>query len=121
MDYKPSNIYEDIIVANKDYIAIEYIDKSMIVLESFLPGNSYFVFYDIDISERLNIIKNKTKTEIFKLSNMEKRGYHVREALTLELNIKSYKYVEKLLDDSPISELTWSMDRDICASGLLDI
>ena len=90
LDYKPSNIYEDIIVANKDYIAIEYIDKSMIVLESFLPGNSYFVFYDIDISELLNIIKNKTKTEIFKLSNMEKRGYHVREALTLELNIKSY-------------------------------
>ncbi len=90
LEYKPSNIYEDITVAGKDYIAIEFISKSMIVLESFLQGNSYFVFYNLSITDLLDTIAYKSKTEIFEMSGMEKRGYHVREALKLELNIKSY-------------------------------
>ncbi|WP_152422084.1 phospholipase D-like domain-containing protein, partial [Clostridium butyricum] len=88
--YNPSNIYENILVANNEYVAIEYKEKSMIVLESFVQGNSYFVFYDIDIERLLPSIENKTKDEIFELSNMEKRGYHIREQLKLEIKIQSY-------------------------------
>lgn len=40
LGYKPSNIYENILLANNEYVAIEYEEKSMIVLESFVPGNS---------------------------------------------------------------------------------
>ena len=84
------NIYDNIIVTEKSYIAIEFSEKSMIVLETFLPGNSYFVFYNVKILQLINMITEKTKSEIFEMSDMEKRGYHVREKLTLELNIKSY-------------------------------
>lgn len=90
LKYKPSNIYDKIDVAGRDYVAIEYNEKEMIVLESLFPGNSYFVFYNLEIKKLLNIIKGKTKTEIFKLSGMEKRGYHIREELNLENKIKSY-------------------------------
>ena len=90
LEYNPSNIYEQILIANVDYIAIEYKTRNMIVFESFIPGNSYFVFYDIKIDDVLPLIKNRTKTQVFELSNMEKRGYHVRNKLKLELNIRSY-------------------------------
>jgi HKD family nuclease len=90
LEYNPSNIYDDIKVAGQDYIAIEYSEREMIVLESFLHGNSYFVFYNVSINTLLELIDNKSKSEIFALSNMEKRGYHVRNLLTLELNVKSY-------------------------------
>lgn len=90
LKYAPSNIYENIDVAGNDYIAIEYQKEKMLVLESFIMGNAYFVFYRIDIKQLITLIENKTKTEIFQLSNMEKKGYHIRKMLSLELNIKSY-------------------------------
>ena len=37
-----------------------------------------------------DLIQNKTKTEIFKISNMDKRGYHIREQLKIEAKIRSY-------------------------------
>lgn len=90
LEYNPSKIYENIMLSNIEYFAIEYIEKSMIVLESLIPSNSYFVFYGVEIEQLLKSIENKTKGEIFEMSNMEKRGYHVREQLKLEIKIKSY-------------------------------
>ncbi len=62
----------------------------MVVLESFYPGNAYFVFYNHPIDQLLDTIEGKSKTEVFKLSGMEKRGYHIREQLKLEVKIASY-------------------------------
>lgn len=90
LEYKPSHIFDNIEVGNQEYIAIVYTERNMIVLESFYHGNAYFVFYKLAFEILLQQIQHKTKTEIFELSGMEKRGYHVREMLTLELNIKSY-------------------------------
>lgn len=90
LEYNPSNIYEEILIANVNYIAIEYKTRNMIVFESFIPGNSYFVFYEDKIEDILSLIENRTKKEVFELSNMKKRGYHVRNKLKLELNIRSY-------------------------------
>jgi len=35
-------------------------------------------------------IEGRSKTEVFELSGMEKRGYHIREQLKLEVKIASY-------------------------------
>lgn len=90
LKYAPTNIYDKIDVAEREYIAIEFSEKEMIVLESFYPGNSYFVFYKSSIHSLLKAIEGKNKRQIFELSGMEKRGYHIREKLNLETKIKSY-------------------------------
>ncbi len=90
LEYNPSNIYDKLDVAGREYIAIEYAERKMIVLESFFPGNSYFVFYNSEIKGLIKDIEGKTKTDIFELCGMEKRGYHIREQLKLEIKIKSY-------------------------------
>ena len=90
LKYIPSNIYDKIDVGGNEYIAIEFSEKKMVVLESFYPGNSYFVFYNHPIDLLLGTIEGKSKTEVFKLSGMEKRGYHIREQLKLEIKIASY-------------------------------
>lgn len=90
LKYTPSNIYDKIDVGGNEYIAIEFADKKMIVLESFFPGNSYFVFYNHSVDTLLGTIEGRSKTEIFELSGMEKRGYHIREQLKLEVKIASY-------------------------------
>lgn len=90
LKYAPSNIYDKIDVGGNEYIAIEFFEKKMVVLESFYPGNAYFVFYNHPIDQLLDTIEGKSKTEVFKLSGMEKRGYHIREQLKLEVKIASY-------------------------------
>ena len=90
LKYSPTNIYDEIDVAGKEYIAIEFSDKKMVVLESFYPGNSYFVFNNHSVDTLLGAISGRTKTEVFELSGMEKRGYHIREQLKLEVKIASY-------------------------------
>ena len=90
LKYSPTNIYDKIDVAGREYIAIEFSEKQMLVLESFYPGNSYFVFYNHTIDTLINTINGKSKTDIFKLSGMEKRGYYIREQLKLEVKIASY-------------------------------
>lgn len=90
LEYYPSNIYDDIEITQQEYIAIEYSDRKMVVLESFNYGNSYFVFYDTSTERVLEQIEGKTKREIFELSGMDKRGYHAREMMKLEVSIKSY-------------------------------
>lgn len=90
LEQKPSNVYDNVMVGQNSYVAFEYKEYRMVVLESFFPRNSYFVFNNTTIQDVLKKIEGRSKTEIFQLSEMEKRGYHVREQLTLELNIKSY-------------------------------
>lgn len=88
--YNPSDFYDNIPISKNRYIAIEYIEKSIVVLETFIPGNSYFVFYDETIDSIKELTKAKSKNEIFELSGMNKRGYHIRNMLNLEMKIKSY-------------------------------
>lgn len=90
LKYSPNKFYENVVISKQNYIAFEYLEKNMVVLDSLYHGNSFFVFYDTRFSLLNNQIKDKTKREVFELSKMEKRGYHIRNQLTLELNIKSY-------------------------------
>ena len=59
------------------------------MLESFEHGNSYYYFRNIQPEDLIMSIKNLSKTEIFNLSNMKKRGYHIKDDSSLELSIAS--------------------------------
>lgn len=62
----------------ENYMAFEYSNK-LIVFDSYYLGNSYYYFYGYDLEELLRVLKNCSKTEIFNMSNMSKRGYHIND------------------------------------------
>ena len=90
MQRNPTNIYSDLKIKSlKEYILFEYVDYDLLVLESFEHGNSYYYFRNIQPEDLIMAIKNLSKTEIFNLSNMKKRGYHIKDDSSLELSIAS--------------------------------
>lgn len=92
MKHSPDVIAEDLgIIALPDYFIFVYSKYRLIVLESFSAGNSYFCLnYKHSFESVINDISSFTKTEIFEYSRMTKRGYHIKNKLTLESNINSY-------------------------------
>lgn len=92
MQHSPDVIAEDLgIIALPDYFIFVYSKYRLIVLESFSVGNSYFCLnYEQSFESVINDISSFTKTEIFEYSRMTKRGYHIKNKLTLESNINSY-------------------------------
>ena len=92
MKHSPDVIAEDLgIIALPDYFVFVYSRYKLIVLESFSAGNSYFCLnYKHSFESVINDISSFTKTEIFEYSRMTKRGYHIKNKLTLESNINSY-------------------------------
>lgn len=87
---KPTNIYRKLNIDKlNDYIAFEFADYNLIVFESFVSGNGYYYFDSNNIFETIEKIKQLSKTEIFQMTDMRKRGYHVKEANTLVKNINS--------------------------------
>ena len=68
MDKKPDAIYKDLgIESLEGYYLFEYNDYNL-----------------------LHKIKGLTKSEIFELSGMDKRGYHIEDRNKLESNVNSY-------------------------------
>lgn len=92
MEHSPEIIAEDLgIIALPDYFVFVYPKNKLIVLESFSAGNSYFCLnYKNSFESVINDISSFTKTEIFEYSRMTKRGYHIKNKLTLESNINYY-------------------------------
>lgn len=90
---RPDGIYTDIKFDNlKNYIIFEYKDIELIVLDSLEPSNGYYWFKNRNVLELIVELKDKTKTEIFKMSGMDKRGYHNNDFVTLK------KKVDKLFE-----------------------
>lgn len=88
MDKKPTNIYRKLDIDNlKDYVAFEFKDDGLIVFESFEAANGYYYFYSNNIYEIVQSIRELSKTQIFNMSNMEKRGYHIKDHGTLKRKI----------------------------------
>lgn len=86
---KPDNIYRRLEIENlRDYVAFEYKETNLIVFESFEAANGYYYFYNENIFEVVQKVRELTKTQIFNISSMEKRGYHIkdREALKKKIN-----------------------------------
>lgn len=90
LNKKPTNIYRKLDIENlKDYVAFEFKDYNLIVFESFVSGNGYYYFDGNNILETIDKIKQLSKTEIFQMSDMNKRGYHVKDENTLMKKIES--------------------------------
>lgn len=90
MQRSPTNVYSELgIISLKDYILFEYKEYDLLVLESFEAGNAYYYFKNIELEDLMKTIKPLSKTDIFDMSNMQKRGYHIKNESTLELAISS--------------------------------
>lgn len=86
----PNNIYRQLDIENlKAYVAFEFKENQLIVFESFESGNGYYYFYSDNIFEVVQKVKSLTKTEIFNLSNMDRRGYHIKDREVLQNKINS--------------------------------
>lgn len=92
MSYSPDCIAEDLgILALPNYFVFIYKKYGLMVLESFEAGNAYFcIRFSDSFEDTINAISTFSKTEIFKYSQMDKRGYHVQNKFTLENNIRWY-------------------------------
>lgn len=89
LDKKPDNIYKDINAKSLlNYFAFEYKDYNLIVLDSSYIKNGYYYFYNYNFEELIKVIKDFTKTEIFELSSMKKRGYHIYNTEKLKNNLE---------------------------------
>jgi len=91
MDKKPDAIYKDLgIESLEGYYLFEYNDYNLLVFESLEPKNAFYCFRNESIEKLLHKIKGLTKSEIFELSDMDKRGYHIEDRNKLESNVNSY-------------------------------
>lgn len=92
MSNKPDLVLDELgIIYLPEYIAFIYYDIKLIVLESFQSSNAYYcIYYETSFEEELKKISSLTKTEIFKYSQMPKRGYHLSNKFSLESNIRYF-------------------------------
>lgn len=99
----PTNVYSELGIASlKGYILFEYKEYDLWVLESFDAGNAYYYFRNVELEDLIKTIKPLSKTDIFHLSDMQKRGYHIKNESSLELSISSL-FIRKVL---PIEKAT---------------
>ncbi|PFO75650.1 hypothetical protein COJ86_03695 [Bacillus cereus] len=97
MQRNPNNVYSDLgIVSLKGYILFEYKDYDLWVLESFEAGNAYYYFRNVELEDLIKTIKPLSKTDIFHMSDMQKRGYHIKNESSLELSIASL-FIRKIV------------------------
>lgn len=92
MDKNPTDRYEDIgIEALKDYVMFVYAENGLVVFESFVPGNAYYVFkYRNSLVGLLADIKRMSKTQMACSAHYMKRGYHIRSKEKLAKQIDKY-------------------------------
>ena len=88
LDKKPTNIYRRLDIENlKDYVAFEFKEYKLVVFESFEAGNGYYYFHGDNIFELVQKVKDMSKTQMFELAGMEKRGYHIKDRKVLKKKI----------------------------------
>lgn len=88
LEKEPDNIYRRLEIESlKDYVAFEYKERNLIVFESFEAANGYYYFYNENIFEVVQRIRELSKAQIFNISNMEKRGYHIKDREVLKKKI----------------------------------
>lgn len=88
LEKKTDNIYRRLEIESlKDYVAFEYKERNLIVFESFEAANGYYYFYNENIFEVVQKIRELSKAQIFNISNMEKRGYHIKDRDVLKKKI----------------------------------
>ena len=92
LDKNPTDRYENIgIDALKDYIMFVYTENSLVVFESFIPGNAYYVFkYRNSLVNLLEEIANMSKTQMACSVHYVNRGYHMQSKEKLTQRVDRY-------------------------------
>ena len=92
LDKNPTDRYENIgIDALKDYIMFVYAENGLVVFESFIPGNAYYVFkYRNSLVNLLEEITNMSKTQMACSVHYVNRGYHMQSKDKLLQRVNRY-------------------------------
>lgn len=92
MRKNPTERYENIeIEALKDYIMFVYAENGLVVFESFVPGNAYYVFrYRNSLTELLATITRMSKTQMACSAHYIRKGYHMQSRERLAKRIDKY-------------------------------
>ena len=92
LDKNPTDRYENIgIDALKDYIMFVYAENGLVVFESFIPGNAYYVFrYRNSLVKLLEEIANMSKTQMACSVHYVNRGYHMQSKDKLVQRVNKY-------------------------------
>lgn len=88
LEHNPTCIYKDVnINALKNYIMIVYEINHLVVFESFIPGNAYYVFCYDDMDVLLEELSNMTKSQMMLAEYSTQRGNHIQNRDKLKTKI----------------------------------
>lgn len=92
LDKNPTDIYEDIdIEALEDYTMFVYAENRLVVFESYVPGNAYYVFrYKKSLVDLFSEISVMSKRQMALSSHYISRGYHVQAKEKIKQRIEKY-------------------------------
>lgn len=88
----PSKIYrlqDSFSNSFKGYVAIEYHENNLCVLESFDTGNAFYCFNTGYFETIEKDVQEKNKVQMFQHPLLLKRGYHSKDTFTLMLSINN--------------------------------
>lgn len=91
LEHNPTYIYKDINVnALSNYIMIVYIIQHLVVFESFIPGNAYYVFSYDDLDDLVEAISHMTKSQMILAEYSVQRGNHIQNREKLKIRIDRF-------------------------------
>lgn len=88
----PSEIYDNLeIEALMGYVMFVYASDQIVVFESYVPGNAYYVFrYTGSLGVFLSNIATMSKTQMAFSEHYISRGYHIQNRERIERRISKY-------------------------------
>lgn len=91
LEHNPTYIYKDINVnALSNYIMIVYTIQHLVVFESFIPGNAYYVFSYDDLDDLVEAISRMTKSQMILAEYSVQRGNHIQNREKLKIRIDRF-------------------------------
>lgn len=91
LEHNPTYIYKDINVnALSNYIMIVYTIQHLVVFESFIPGNAYYVFSHDDLDDLVEAISHMTKSQMILAEYSVQRGNHIQNREKLKIRIDRF-------------------------------
>lgn len=88
MEHMPAYIYNNVSVnALQNYIMLVFTYNHLVVFESFIPGNAYYVFKYDDLDSLVEKISQMTKSQMILAEYSIQRGNHIQNKDNLKRKI----------------------------------
>ena len=88
MEHMPSYIYNNVSInALQNYIMLVFTYNHLVVFESFIPGNAYYVFKYDDLDSLVENISQMTKRQMMLAEYSMQRGNHIKNKDNLKRKI----------------------------------